>query len=61
MSITFRLLDGGQRREWEMRDVNESTNERVAWWSVIFLTIVIVSNAWQSWHLSKFFKSKKYA
>lgn len=49
-----------KRREWEMRDVNESTNERVAWWSVIFLTIVIVSNAWQSWHLSKFFKSKKY-
>ncbi|CAK9781910.1 unnamed protein product [Cutaneotrichosporon oleaginosum] len=47
-----------QRREMKMRDTNESTNDRVKWFS-IFITVGIVAlGAWQLIHLRSFFKRK---
>ncbi|KAG1678293.1 hypothetical protein FOA52_013914 [Chlamydomonas sp. UWO 241] len=48
-----------QRREQEMRDVSESTNQRVAWYSVYALLACIVSGLWQVWYLRRFFQRKK--
>ncbi|GFY90716.1 emp24/gp25L/p24 family/GOLD family protein [Actinidia rufa] len=46
-------------READMREVSESTNARVAWFSIMSLGICIVVSVTQLWHLKRFFQKKK--
>ncbi|KAK1279315.1 Transmembrane emp24 domain-containing protein p24delta4 [Acorus gramineus] len=46
-------------REAEMRTVSETTNGRVAWFSIMSLGVCIVVSALQLWHLKGFFQKKK--
>ncbi|KAL3896214.1 MAG: hypothetical protein SGCHY_004215 [Lobulomycetales sp.] len=47
------------KAEFEMRDTNEDTNERVKWFSVFSMVLLIGVGLWQIWYLQKFFQSKK--
>lgn len=46
-------------REAEMREVSETTNARVAWFSIMSLGVCIAVSSWQLWHLKHFFQKKK--
>lgn len=46
-------------REEEMRNINEATNARVAWFSIGSLFVCIFLAAWQLWYLKRFFSKKK--
>ncbi|KAJ7541469.1 hypothetical protein O6H91_10G061200 [Diphasiastrum complanatum] len=46
-------------RESEMRNINEITNARVAWFSIGSLFICLTVAGWQLWHLKSFFERKK--
>ncbi|KAI3646383.1 hypothetical protein MP228_009311 [Amoeboaphelidium protococcarum] len=46
-------------REALMRDTNESTNNRVKWFSVVNTLILVSSGIWQLWYLRNFFQTKK--
>lgn len=46
-------------REAEMRTLNEVTNSRVAWLSVLSLFVCLGLAALQLWHLKSFFERKK--
>lgn len=48
-----------KQREADMRDTNESTNDRVQWFSVLSILTLVSSGVWQVWYLRKFFESKK--
>jgi len=43
-----------RNRERNMRDTNESTNSRVAWFSAISVAILVGMSAWQIVHLKNF-------
>lgn len=46
-------------REAEMRGVSESTNFRVAWFSILSLGVCILVSCAQVWYLTRFFQKKK--
>ena len=46
-------------REERFRATSESTNQRVFWWSLAQLTVLIITGLWQMRHLRKFFEAKK--
>ncbi|KAG2236907.1 hypothetical protein INT48_002720 [Thamnidium elegans] len=46
-------------REAKLRDTNESTNERVKWFSVISLFTLFGLGTWQILYLRRFFKRKR--
>jgi hypothetical protein len=46
-------------REERFRQTSESTNQRVLWWSLTQLCILLVMGAWQMRHLKSFFEAKK--
>lgn len=46
-------------REERFRATSESTNQRVFWWSVAQLSILVLTGMWQMRHLKKFFEAKK--
>lgn len=46
-------------RESEMRNINESTNERVLYFSLFSMLCLVSLAIWQSLYLKKFFKTKK--
>ncbi|RDX71550.1 Transmembrane emp24 domain-containing protein p24delta3, partial [Mucuna pruriens] len=46
-------------REAEMRNVSESTNARVAWFSIMSLGMCIAVSVLQLWHLKRYFHKKK--
>uniref|UniRef100_A0A0E0K5P2 GOLD domain-containing protein n=1 Tax=Oryza punctata TaxID=4537 RepID=A0A0E0K5P2_ORYPU len=46
-------------REAEMRTVSEKTNARVAWFSILSLSVCIVVSVLQLWHLQGYFQKKK--
>ncbi|XP_059648161.1 transmembrane emp24 domain-containing protein p24delta4-like [Cornus florida] len=46
-------------REAEMRSMSETTNERVAWFSIMSLGVCIVVSVLQLMHLKRFFQKKK--
>ncbi|OZJ05324.1 hypothetical protein BZG36_01561 [Bifiguratus adelaidae] len=46
-------------REAKMRDTNESTNERVQWFSLLTLFTLIGLGTWQIFYLRRFFKRKR--
>lgn len=48
-----------RKREEEMRDLNEATNDRVAFFSIVSLCVCVVLAGWQLWHLRSFFHRKK--
>ncbi|PON59846.1 TMP21-related [Parasponia andersonii] len=48
-----------KNREAEMREVSETTNARVAWFSIMSLGVCISVSGLQLWHLKRFFRKKK--
>lgn len=48
-----------KEREAKMREVSETTNSRVAWFSLMSLGVCTVVAALQLWHLQHFFRKKK--
>lgn len=46
-------------REERFRVTSESTNQRVFWWSIAQLSVLVVTGLWQMRHLKKFFEAKK--
>ena len=48
-----------REREERHRDTNESTNSRVAWFSILTIIIVCAQAAVQVWHLYAFFIRKR--
>ncbi|XP_041016001.1 transmembrane emp24 domain-containing protein p24delta3-like [Juglans microcarpa x Juglans regia] len=46
-------------READMREVSESTNARVAWYSIMSLGVCIIVSGLQLWHLKHYFRKKK--
>ncbi|KVI01764.1 GOLD-like protein [Cynara cardunculus var. scolymus] len=47
------------QQEAEMRGVSESTNFRVAWFSILSLGVCILVSCAQVWYLTRFFQKKK--
>jgi hypothetical protein len=48
-----------QQREERFRQVSDSTNARVLWWSLGQTIILILMGIWQMRHLKSFFEAKK--
>ncbi|KAA8538499.1 hypothetical protein F0562_028130 [Nyssa sinensis] len=46
-------------REAEMREVSETTNARVAWFSIMSLSVCIMVSIFQLWYLKRYFRKKK--
>ncbi|KAG8646161.1 transmembrane emp24 domain-containing protein p24delta3 isoform X2 [Manihot esculenta] len=46
-------------REAELRNASETTNTRVAWFSIMSLGLCILVSVLQLWHLKSFFQKKK--
>ncbi|KAK6132316.1 hypothetical protein DH2020_033940 [Rehmannia glutinosa] len=46
-------------REAEMREVSETTNARVAWYSLMSLGVCIFVSVFQLWFLRRYFQKKK--
>lgn len=54
--ISFLYL---QFREERFRQTSESTHQRVFWWSLTQLLILLIMGFWQMKHLKSFFEAKK--
>lgn len=48
-----------REREERHRDTNESTNSRVAWFSILTIVMILVQTALQITHLYGYFMKKK--
>ncbi|CAL1373312.1 unnamed protein product [Linum trigynum] len=48
-----------KEREAEMREVSEQTNGRVAWYSIMALSVCIAVATFQVWYLTRYFQKKK--
>ncbi|CAG0919656.1 unnamed protein product [Notodromas monacha] len=46
-------------REERFRQTSESTNQRVLWWSISQVAILLIVGFWQMRHLKSFFQAKK--
>merc|ERR1712146_779905 len=46
-------------REAAFREISESTNQRVLWWSIAQALVLVVTAVWQMRHLKSFFEAKK--
>jgi len=46
-------------REERFRATSDSTNQRVLWWSLAQLLILVIAGFWQMRHLKRFFETKK--
>jgi hypothetical protein len=46
-------------REERFRATSESTNQRVLWWSIAQLIVLVIAGFWQMRHLKGFFETKK--
>lgn len=55
----FPQADRLQEREAEFRDQSESTNAKIVRWTLIQLTVLGVTCAWQLSHLRSFFIKQK--
>jgi hypothetical protein len=51
--------DYQRRREYAFRDTSEVTNERVLWWSIAQIAVLLLTAAWQMRYLRGFFSGKK--
>ena len=59
MEEIVRELDHLRNREAGMRDINESTNTRVRFFSIVSLLALLGSGVWQIWYLRQYFRTKK--
>eukprot|EP00162_Nutomonas_longa_P009958 comp19607_c0_seq1/m.37500 comp19607_c0_seq1/g.37500 ORF comp19607_c0_seq1/g.37500 comp19607_c0_seq1/m.37500 type:complete len:220 (-) comp19607_c0_seq1:52-711(-) len=57
-SVT-KMVEEMKAREEKMRDLNEETNSRVMWFSIMSIAILIALGIWQIYELKKFFIKKK--
>ncbi|MCL4137658.1 UNVERIFIED_CONTAM: hypothetical protein GTU68_027425 [Idotea baltica] len=48
-----------QYREERFRQTSENTNQRVLWWSIGQVCILLAMGFWQMRHLKSFFEAKK--
>ncbi|KAJ4851346.1 hypothetical protein Tsubulata_048220 [Turnera subulata] len=48
-----------KEREAQMREVSETTNGRVAWFSIMSIGVCITVSVLQIWHLKHYFQKKK--
>jgi p24 family protein alpha len=48
-----------RRREVEFRDTSESTCERVMWWSLFQMGVLVLGGLWSTLHLTAFFRQEK--
>ncbi|KAF9584307.1 vesicle coat component [Lunasporangiospora selenospora] len=48
-----------QAREVKMRNTNESTNERVKWFSTLTMVVLVTLGLWQIFYLKRFFRKKR--
>jgi hypothetical protein len=51
-------MDYLRGREQKLRDTNESTNERVKWFALVTMGMLIALGAWQVVYLRAYFRSK---
>lgn len=47
-----------RQRELMMRNTNESTNDRVKYFAVLSICVLVGLGAWQSWYMKNFFQRK---
>ncbi|KAJ3343935.1 vesicle coat component [Gonapodya sp. JEL0774] len=52
-------MEAMKEREAKMRDTNESTNDRVKYFSILSIVVLIALGVWQIWYLRRFFQTKK--
>lgn len=57
MNEVIAEMDYLRTREAKLRDTNESTNERVKWFSIGSITLMLVLGVWQAFYLRAYFKS----
>ncbi|XP_065071237.1 transmembrane emp24 domain-containing protein 4-like [Rhopilema esculentum] len=48
-----------KKREKKFRDLSQTTNNRIIWWAVFQVIVLILTAAWQLRHLTRFFVLKK--
>ncbi|KAF9988249.1 vesicle coat component [Modicella reniformis] len=48
-----------KNREVTMRNTNESTNERVKWFSTLTMFVLVALGLWQIFYLKRFFRKKR--
>jgi len=58
LDLHFQMSQQKQREE-AMRNTNESTNSRVMWFSLFSILVLFSTSFWQTFHLKKYFRSKK--
>ena len=46
-------------REEDLRDTNESTADRVKWFSILTIVVLLCLGLWQIFYLKQYFRSKK--
>lgn len=51
-------MDYLRTREMKLRDTNESTNERVKWFSLGTMGVLVALGGWQVVYLRAYFRSK---
>ncbi|KAF2726293.1 hypothetical protein K431DRAFT_335703 [Polychaeton citri CBS 116435] len=51
-------MDYLRSREMRLRDTNESTNERVKWFAILSMVMLIALGGWQVVYLRAYFRSK---
>ena len=54
-----REMEKSRDREAQLRDTNESTSNRIQWFSILSITVLLTISAWQMVYLRSFFRSKK--
>lgn len=59
MSSIVNELENLIKTEHSLRDVNESTSDRVKWFSILIILSLVGLGVWQLFYLKRFFKSKK--
>ena len=59
MAVMVDELNYMEAREKKMRDTNESTADRVKWFSTLSLFVLLGLGAWQVVYLKQFFQAKK--
>lgn len=59
MAVIVDELNYMEAREKKMRDTNESTADRVKWFSSVSIFTLVGLGLWQIYYLKQFFQSKK--
>lgn len=59
LSDISKEMEKSRDREAQLRDTNESTSNRIQWFSILSITVLLTISAWQMIYLRSFFRSKK--